>query len=240
MAAAYGAGAAADAVPRVALQIVILGGPGAGKGTQARRIVKARGVVHISTGDMFRRHREEGTELGKMVDDLIAKGQLVPDKITVRMVEERLAEPDCEAGVILDGFPRSLPQAEALDGMLGKQNQTLSVALEIAVSDDELVSRLTARRTCKKCGRIFNLLYKPPMGPAGQCDKPGCDGELMQRKDDTESVIRERLRIYHDSTTPLFGFFGERGKLKTVAADGLDPDEVYERVDGILAALEFA
>lgn len=222
----------------MALQIVILGGPGAGKGTQARRIVKARGIVHISTGDMFRKHREEGTELGKMVDEIIAKGQLVPDEITVQMVEERLAGQDCEAGVVFDGFPRSLPQAEALDGILAKRNLELSVALEIAVPDDELVARLSARRTCKKCGRIFNLNFKPPTSTDGRCDKTGCGGELVQRKDDTESVIRERLRVYHDSTTPLFGYFGERGKLKTVDAAGLNPDEVYERVDAILNALE--
>lgn len=224
----------------MALQIVILGGPGAGKGTQARRIVKSRGVVHVSTGDMFRKHREEGTELGKLADTYLAKGQLLPDEVTISMVEERLSSPDCEAGVILDGFPRSLPQAEALDGILGNQGQVLSVALEIAVSDEELVSRLTARRTCKKCGRIFNLIFKLPTGDPDKCDKTGCGGELLQRKDDTESTIRERIRIYHDSTTPLYGFFGERGKLKTVAADGLSPDDVYAQVDGILAELESA
>ena len=204
----------ADAVAPVALQIVILGGPGAGKGTQARRIVKARGVVHISTGDMFRHHREEGTELGKMADDFLEKGQLVPDEVTCRMVDERLAQPDCQAGVIFDGFPRSLPQAKALDEILEKRGQVLSVALEIAVSDEELVARLTARRTCSKCGRIFNLIFKPPTGDPGKCDKTGCGGELKQRKDDTESTIRERLRIYHDSTTALYGYFGERGILR--------------------------
>jgi len=222
----------------VALQLVILGGPGAGKGTQARRIVKDRGVVHISTGDMFRQHREKGTEIGKMADGYLAKGQLVPDEVTCRMVEERLAQSDCEAGVILDGFPRSLPQAEALDGILGKRNEVLSVALEIEVSDEELVARLTARRTCKKCGRIFNLIFKPPTGAVDKCDKIGCGGELMQRKDDTETTIRERLRIYHDATTSLYGFFGEREKLKTVAADGLSPDQVYTQVNEILAGLE--
>ncbi len=200
--------------------------------------MKARGIVHISTGDMFRSQREVDTELGKMVDELLSKGQLVPDEITSRMVEERLKQPDCEAGFILDGFPRSLPQAEALERILDKRGQPLSVALEIAVSDEELVERLTARRTCNKCGRIYNLIFKPPTGPLDQCDKPGCGGELIQRKDDTESTIRERLRIYHDNTTPLFGFFGERGKLKTVAADGMNPDEVYAAVDEILSGLE--
>ena len=189
---------------------------------------------------MFRKHREEETELGQMADVYLAKGQLVPDEVTCAMVEERLSAPDCDAGAILDGFPRSLPQAVALESILKKQGKALSVALEIAVSDEELVSRLTARRTCKKCGRIFNLIFKPPTGDPNRCDKTGCGGELLQRKDDTESTIRERLRIYHDSTTALYGFFGERGQLKTVAADGLTPDEVYAQVDAILAELESA
>jgi len=216
----------------------MLGGPGAGKGTQARRIAKRRGPAHISTGDMFRQQRETDTELGRQVDELISKGHLVPDEITCRMVEQRLAKPDCADGFVLDGFPRSLPQAEALEEILKRLERPLTVVLEIAVSDEELVKRLTARRTCKKCGRIYNLVFKPPAGDPNTCDKPDCGGELYQRRDDEEPTIRERLRIYHDSTTALFGFYGERGLLKTVSADGLNPDEVYTEVDAILNVAE--
>jgi adenylate kinase len=216
----------------------MLGGPGAGKGTQARRIAKRRGPAHISTGDMFRQQREAGTEMGQMVDEIISKGQLVPDEITCRMVELRLAKPDCNNGFVLDGFPRSLPQAEALEDILHRMRKPLTVVLEIAVSDEELVKRLTARRTCKKCGRIYNLSFKPPSGDPNTCDKPDCGGELYQRRDDKEETIRERLRIYHDSTTALYGFYGERGLLKTVPADGLSPDEVYAEVDAILDVAE--
>ncbi len=222
------------------LKIVLLGGPGAGKGTQAARLAKERSLVHISTGEIFRSHLKNGTEIGKRVKDFLDAGQLVPDVVTCEIVAGRTAEPDCADGYILDGFPRSLPQAEALNAALGAKNETLDAAIDISVPDEEIVGRLTARRFCEKCGAIYNLKTSPSAKGPDLCDREGCAGRLLLRGDDKEETINERLRVYHTTTEPILGYYEERGLLKSVAASGAGPDEVYAKIEEILSALETA
>lgn len=195
------------------MNIVFLGPPGAGKGTQAKILIEKYGIPQISTGDMLREHRAKGTELGKKAQEYMDKGQLVPDEIILGMVKERLAQSDCAKGFILDGFPRTVAQAEALDKILSEMNKKLDFALALVVPDELLVERLTGRRTCKNCGMMFHVKYKPPK-VEGKCD--ACGGELYQRPDDNEETVRNRLKVYHESTAPLIDYYKKKGILKEI------------------------
>ncbi|MEA3364191.1 MAG: adenylate kinase [Candidatus Hydrogenedentes bacterium] len=215
------------------LRIVMLGAPGAGKGTQAVRIARELEVPHISTGDIFRAHLRDGTEIGKQVRQYLNAGQLVPDELTCTIVAERLQEADCRNGYVLDGFPRSLPQAEALTKLLDDHGDHLDLAINIDVPDEEIVERLSARRFCPKCGNVFNLKFSPSAN-GDRCDTPGCDGKLEQRSDDTEETIRERLRVYHETTERIIGYYDSQGILRTVPAAQAGPDAVFAKVEKLL------
>ena len=216
------------------LRIVMLGGPGAGKGTQAKRISAAHSLPHISTGDIFRANLAAGTELGKKAQAYMAQGRLVPDELTCDLVADRLGDADCANGYILDGFPRSVPQAENLDSVLAGRGERLDVAVNIDVTDDEITDRLTARRTCSKCGRIYNMKFDPPK-QEGVCDDDGA--ELDLRKDDQEETIRERLKVYHQTTEPIIASYEKQGILKTINGTGASPDDVFATIEETLAAL---
>jgi adenylate kinase len=195
------------------MNIVFLGPPGAGKGTQAKILIERYGIPQISTGDMLREHRAKGTELGKKAQEYMDKGQLVPDEIILGMVKKRLSQPDCQKGFILDGFPRTVAQAEALDKLLSEMGKKLDFALALIVPDDLLVERLTGRRTCKICGMMYHIKYKPPK-VEGKCDV--CGGELYQRPDDNEETVRNRLKVYHEQTAPLIEYYKNKGILREI------------------------
>ena len=219
------------------LRIVLLGGPGAGKGTQAKRMAEAQGLPHISTGDIFRANLRQGTPLGLEAKKYMDAGKLVPDALTCEIVADRIAQEDCARGYILDGFPRSLPQAQEFQRLLESRGDTMDVAIDIAVTDDEIINRLSARRSCPKCGAIYNLKFSPPKRE-GVCDQAACAGEaLIQRVDDQEATIRERLRVYHETTEPIIEYYAKQGILKTVAGTGSTPDAVFAKIEEILAAL---
>ncbi|WP_022854357.1 adenylate kinase [Thermodesulfatator atlanticus] len=212
------------------MNIVFLGPPGAGKGTQAKMIAEKFGIPQISTGDMFREHLSKGTELGKKAKEYMDKGALVPDEIVLGMVEERLKQPDCEKGFILDGFPRTLPQAEALDKLLEKLGKKIDYAILIDVPDEELVKRLTGRRTCKKCGMMYHVMFKPPK-EEGKCDV--CGGELYQRADDNEETVKNRLKVYHEQTEPIVQYYEKKGVLYRI--DGMGSiEEIFNRIVKLL------
>ncbi|HOD50930.1 MAG TPA: adenylate kinase [Candidatus Hydrogenedentes bacterium] len=215
------------------LRIVMLGAPGVGKGTQAVRIAQRLAAPHISTGDIFRAHLREGTDLGKHVQRYLVAGQLVPDELTCTIVADRLQAEDCRSGYVLDGFPRSVPQAEALTKMLDERGDRLDMAINIEVPDEEIVERLAARRFCPKCGKIFNLKSSPSAN-GGRCDAPGCDGKLEQRSDDEEQTIRERLRVYHETTEPIIGYYASQEILRTVPASEAGPDAVFAKVEQLI------
>lgn len=221
----------------MARRIVLLGAPGAGKGTQAKRLAETYGLPHISTGDIFRFHVEHGTELGRKIEEFMKNGKLVPDELACEIVAHRLGEADCRPGYILDGFPRSVPQARELDRLLELRNEQLNVAVEIDVDDEELVERLTARRTCPRCGAIYNLRFAPPARDE-LCDKPGCGGvRLVQRDDDQEQTIRERLKVYHETTEPIIAFYKQKGLLRSVGGRRLHPDDINAKIEDILRAM---
>lgn len=215
-------------------RIVIFGAPGAGKGTQARRIGETHGLPHISTGDIFRDLAKKKSELGVKVEVYLKKGQLVPDELVCEVVAERLGQTDCKGGYILDGFPRSLPQAEAFDRLLDARGEALDVAIELDVPEAEIVGRLVARRTCPKCGRIYNLQFDPPKRE-GLCDEAGCDGaELAHRDDDREDTIRDRLHVYQEMTRPTVEFYADKGLRMSVEGAGRTPDDIAQRIEEIL------
>ncbi|MCC6142806.1 MAG: adenylate kinase [Candidatus Hydrogenedentes bacterium] len=212
-----------------------MGAPGAGKGTQAKRIADAHGVPHISTGDIFRRHIEEDTELGRQVKQYMDCGHLVPDELACAIVERRIARQDCADGYVLDGFPRSVNQAQQLERVLELREEPLTMVINLLVQDEEIVERLSARRTCPKCGAIFNLKFNPPRN-GGACDIAGCSQvPLVQREDDKEETVRERLRVYHETTEPLLGYYSSRGVLVNVNGEGSTPGEVFEKVEEVIA-----
>jgi adenylate kinase len=213
------------------LRAVLLGPPGAGKGTQAVRIAKAYGVPQVATGDIFRANVKSGTELGREAKAYMDKGDLVPDEIVVAMIGDRLREDDVASGFVLDGFPRTVAQAEALEQLLEDLGQRLDVVLRLAVDDEEVVRRLSGRRVCVGCGTTFHVDLDPPR-QAGVCDR--CGGEVVQRDDDREDVVRNRLDVYRRETQPVEYFYWELSLLRDVEALG-DIDEVTKRALDVLA-----
>ena len=215
------------------MRIVLLGGPGSGKGTQAKKLIDTLGVPQISTGDIFRAALKEGTPMGLKAKTFMDKGELVPDDVVIGVVEERLAKPDLAKGYMLDGFPRTLPQAEALDGILKSLGQSIDHAILVDVPDEELVARLSGRRTCKKseCGRMYHVMFNPPK-KEGVCD--ACGTELYQRDDDSEATIRERLGVYNKQTAPLIDYYEKKGLLRKV--EGVGPiDQIFASIQKVLA-----
>jgi adenylate kinase len=215
------------------VRIILLGPPGAGKGTQASRIAEAYAIPHISTGDILRGNVRAETELGMEAKTYMDAGDLVPDQLVMRMVGDRLREPDAAKGFLFDGFPRTVPQARALEHLLVEQEAPLDAVLRLAVPNADVIARLTGRRTCSGCGRIFHLVFDPPSEET-RCD--ACGGELVQRDDDTEEVVRNRLEVYAAQTEPLEHFYWERGLLRDVEATGA-PDEVFASATAILDTL---
>ncbi len=199
------------------MRVVLVGPPGAGKGTQAQFIASNLAIPKISTGDIFRYNVSAGTELGQQARQYMELGDLVPDEVTIAMVVARLQEEDAQAGFLLDGFPRNVPQAETLRKLLADWDTKLDVVLELVVDDDEVVRRLSGRRTCRRCGRIWHVLFEPP-ARAGICDD--CGGELFQRDDDREATIRHRLDVYAQQTQPLIAFYADDGILLGIDATG--------------------
>jgi adenylate kinase len=209
------------------MKLVLLGPPGAGKGTQAERIEQRYGLAHLSTGEMLREAVAAGTEVGRQAKGIMAAGRLVPDDLIIRLVEERISQPDCARGFVLDGFPRTLRQAEALDMLLARRGQKLDAVVEIAVDDDALVERIAGRFSCAKCGAGYHDRFKPTRTP-GVCDACGST-ELIRRPDDNAETVRSRLRAYHDQTAPLLPYYRDKGLLVTV--DGMaEIDQVTEEV----------
>ena len=207
------------------MRVVLVGPPGAGKGTQAQFLASHLSIPKISTGDIFRDNVSHGTALGRKAQKYMERGDLVPDEVTIAMVTDRLADDDTQAGFLLDGFPRNLPQAETLKKMLASWDTKLDVVLELVVDDDEVVRRLSGRRGCRRCGRIWHVVFDPPVLP-GICDD--CGGELFQRDDDREETIRHRLEVYQQQTTPLVSFYADEGTLLGLDATG-PVDEITER-----------
>jgi adenylate kinase len=212
------------------MRLVLLGAPGAGKGTQAKKLIEKYNVPQISTGDLLRAAVAAGTPLGKEAKAVMDKGELVPDKVVLGMVEERLKKDDCKNGYILDGFPRNTKQAEELDKMLSALNMSLTAALSVDVPLEDLMKRLTGRRTCKACGQMFNVYFNAPK-KEGVCDK--CGGELFQRDDDKEATIKKRLDVYTAQTAPLMDYYGKKGIVKSVQGTG-DIDQIFKKVCEVL------
>jgi adenylate kinase len=212
------------------MRIVLLGAPGAGKGTQAKILIEKYGMPQISTGDLLRAAVSAGTALGKEAKSYMDKGELVPDSVVLGMVEERLKQDDCKKGYILDGFPRNTAQAEALDKMLAALNMSLTAALSVDVPFEDLMKRLTGRRTCKGCGQMYNIFFKAP-AKEGVCDK--CSGELFQRDDDKEATIKKRLEVYTAQTEPLIGYYKSKGIVKAVSGTG-SIDDIFKNVTAAL------
>jgi adenylate kinase len=200
--------------------IVLLGSPGAGKGTQAKLLAEALGIPHVSSGDLFRDNLGRETELGLLAKGYMDRGDLVPDDVTVGMVVDRISQPDCEGGVILDGFPRTLSQAVALDEALEERGERVTIVPLIKVPDDEVTRRLTARRVCRECGAVYNLVFIPP-STEGTCD--ACGSELYQRDDDNPETVRNRLYTYYKETAPLIGYYFAKGLLAEISGEqGID------------------
>ena len=214
------------------MRLVLLGPPGAGKGTQARTLVKRFGIPQISSGDLLRAAVRDGTALGVEAKRYMDRGELVPDDLVVRMIEQRLAEPDAKKGWILDGFPRSLGQAQALGAMLKRGGIAIDKVVAVSVPEDDLVERLAGRRTCRNCGAMYHVEFDPPK-ITGVCDK--CGSELYQREDDSEKTVRNRFRVFHESTRPLLDYYGKAGVLAKVDGFG-QPDQVGKRIMKVLRA----
>jgi len=199
------------------MNLIMLGPPGAGKGTQAAMLAERLGIPHVASGDLFREALQAETELGLMAKSYMDRGELVPDEVTIAMIRERLLKADCGNGIILDGFPRTIEQAEALKELLAEQGKMIDAALFIDASEDELVRRLSSRWTCRNCQAIYNLISNPPK-EEGKCDV--CGGELCQRSDDAPQTVRNRIRIYWEQTSPLTNYYRDEGLLITIQSEG--------------------
>jgi adenylate kinase len=213
--------------------LVFIGPPGAGKGTQAAMLEKELGLKQVSSGDLFRENLKNQTELGLLAKSYMDQGNLVPDEVTIRMVQDRLQRPDCARGVIFDGFPRTLQQASALDAMLTAQGSKIDLAPVLTVADDELIARLTGRRVCRNCGATYHVLFNPPQ-VEGVCD--ACGGELYQRSDDSLETVHNRLFVYYKQTAPLIGYYYAHGL--TVFIDGGQSIELVK--EALLGVIETA
>ncbi len=212
------------------MKIIMLGAPGAGKGTQAKMIAERYQIPHVSTGDIFRANIKNGTELGKQAKEYMDKGLLVPDELTVKILLDRVAQPDCKNGYVLDGFPRTIPQAEVLDEALKNLGESIDYAVNVEVPDENIVKRMSGRRACLKCGATYHIEHIPPK-QEGICDT--CGSELVLRDDDKPETVQNRLKVYHEQTQPLIDFYTAKGVLKTV--DGTQPmEKVFEDITSIL------
>jgi adenylate kinase len=212
------------------MNIILLGPPGAGKGTQAKRMIERYGIPQISTGDMLRAALKEGTPLGLEAKKFMDQGQLVPDSVVIGLVKERIQKDDCKKGYMLDGFPRNVSQAEALDKMLSELVQKVDDVISIEVPSSELVGRLTGRRTCRNCGSGFHVMFDPPKKD-GVCDK--CSGELYQRDDDNETTVKSRLDVYDKQTKPLIDYYLKQTKLRAIPGVGA-MEEIFGRITAVL------
>lgn len=215
------------------MNLVLMGLPGAGKGTQADKIVQKYNIPHISTGDMFRAAIKGETELGLQAKSFMDKGELVPDEVTIGIVRERLSKDDCEKGFLLDGFPRTVAQAEALESILAGLNKKIDFVINIDVDKDILMERLTGRRICKDCGATYHLVFNPPAN-AGVCDR--CGGELYQRADDNESTVQNRLDVNIKQTKPLLDFYETKGYLRNINGQQ-EISKVFSDLDHLLEGL---
>lgn len=214
------------------MKIIMLGAPGAGKGTQAKKIAAKYGIPHISTGDIFRANIKNGTELGKKAKTYMDQGLLVPDELVVDLVVDRVNQDDCANGYVLDGFPRTIPQAEALTEALEKMGQKVDYAIDVNVPDENIVRRMGGRRACVTCGATYHMVYAPTK-KEGICDT--CGGELILRDDDKPETVQKRLNVYHEQTQPLIDYYTNQGILRTV--DGtVDIDDVFRAITEFLGA----
>ena len=214
------------------MKIIMLGAPGAGKGTQAKQIAGQYSIPHISTGDIFRANIKNGTELGKTAKEYMDQGLLVPDELTCDLVMDRIQQDDCKNGFVLDGFPRTIPQAEALDAALTKIGEKMDYAIDVDVPDENIVSRMSGRRACLDCGATYHIVSLPPK-TEGKCDH--CGSDLVLRDDDKPETVQKRLTVYHEQTQPLIDYYKNQGILKSV--DGTQPMEaVFTAITDILGA----
>ena len=212
------------------MKIIMLGAPGAGKGTQAKMIADQYGMPHVSTGDIFRANIKEGTELGKEVKSYMDQGLLVPDELTVKILLDRVGKEDCQNGFILDGFPRTIPQAEVLDKALAELGDAIDYAIIVDVPDEHIIGRMTGRRACLTCGATYHIVHIPPR-QEGICD--GCGKELVLRDDDKLETVRKRLDVYHEQTQPLIAYYQEKGILRTINGTA-EMQDVFTEIINIL------
>ncbi|WP_100332809.1 adenylate kinase [Bacillus xiapuensis] len=215
------------------MNLVLMGLPGAGKGTQAEKIVEKYNIPHISTGDMFRAAIKDGTELGLKAKSFMDQGALVPDEVTIGIVRERLSKPDCEKGFLLDGFPRTVAQAEALEGIMTEFGKSIDYVINVEVDKEILMARLTGRRICKECGATYHLVFNPPAAE-DKCDR--CGGDLYQRADDNEETVQNRLDVNLKQTQPLLDFYQQKGYLRNVNGQQ-EIQEVFQDIDELLKGL---
>jgi len=212
------------------MKIIMLGAPGAGKGTQAKKIAEKYSIPHISTGDIFRANIKEGTELGKKAKEYMDKGALVPDELVCDLVVDRISQEDAKNGYVLDGFPRTIPQAEALDVALSKINEKVDYAIDVDVPDDNIINRMSGRRACVACGGTYHIVFNPTKAE-GVCD--ACGGQLILRDDDKPETVKNRLKVYHEQTQPLIEYYTKKNILKSV--DGTqDMSKVFDSIVAIL------
>lgn len=214
------------------MRIVLLGAPGSGKGTQAKLLADKYKIPQVSTGDLLRAAVSSGSDLGRKAKSAMDSGQLVSDDIVLGIIQERLSKPDAKAGFVLDGFPRNIPQAQALDAMLARLGLPLQLALLVDVNNEVLMKRITGRRTCGQCGAIYNVYFSPPKSH-GKCDK--CAGAVTQRSDDNEDTVRKRLKVYEEQTAPLVSYYKAQGKLRTVRGIG-GINDIFKNISGIVEA----